>query len=61
MDKKSSTSSGNAIAFKVVMIGDSSVGKTCLVNRYTKNKFTPQDPTLGQDFKAVNTKVNHQG
>ena len=59
MEKKSNTSSGNAVAFKVVMIGDSSVGKTCLVNRYTKNTFSAQDPTLGQDFKAVNTKVSH--
>jgi GTPase SAR1 family protein len=37
---------------KLVLIGDSSVGKTCLLLRFSDNKF-PQDhmPTIGIDFK----------
>ena len=28
-----------ATPFKVVMLGDASVGKTCLVNRFIKNTY----------------------
>ncbi len=37
---------------KLVLIGDSSVGKTCLLMRFSENKF-PEDhmPTIGIDFK----------
>jgi len=28
-----------ATPFKVVMLGDASVGKTCLVNRFVKNTY----------------------
>ena len=54
-----SSNQGNAIPFKIVLLGDQSVGKTCLVNRYVKNTFGIVEPTLGQDFKAVNTKVKN--
>lgn len=52
-----SSQGGNTIPFKVVMLGDSSVGKTCLVNRLAKNAFTLTEPTLAQDFKAVTQTV----
>ena len=37
---------------KLVFIGDSSVGKTCLLMRFSENRF-PEDhmPTIGIDFK----------
>ena len=37
---------------KLVFIGDSAVGKTCLLMRFSDNKF-PEDhmPTIGIDFK----------
>ena len=37
--------------FKVILIGDSSVGKTNLLNRFVKNEFNSQSkPTVGVDF-----------
>ena len=35
-----------AIPFKICIIGNSSVGKTCLVNRYINNTFAVQQNTL---------------
>ena len=48
------SSSGQVVAkpFKVVMLGDSSVGKTCLVNRFIKAKYYEAEPTLAQDFQS---------
>ena len=38
---------------KVIIIGDSSVGKTCLLLRYTENEFCSLHmPTIGIDFKV---------
>jgi len=40
---------------KICIIGDQSVGKTALVNRYVKNKFSSAyQPTLGMDFSSRN-------
>lgn len=37
--------------FKIVLIGDSAVGKTSLVNRFTHNDFQPsQKSTIGVEF-----------
>ena len=36
---------------KIILLGDSSVGKTCLLNLYIKNEFTMQyKATIGADF-----------
>ena len=44
---------------KVVIIGDSGVGKTNLLYRFTKNKFNIDSrATIGVDFSAKNMKVN---
>lgn len=38
--------------FKVLVIGDSGVGKSCLVTRFTKNSFAPDSfNTIGVDFR----------
>lgn len=33
--------------FKLVLLGDSGVGKSCLVIRFVKDEFTGSLPTLG--------------
>ena len=44
--------SDKAKPYKVVMLGDSSVGKTCLVNRFIKSRYQESEPTLAQDFQS---------
>lgn len=37
--------------FKIVLIGDSGVGKTNLLSRFTKNEFNNESkPTIGVEF-----------
>ncbi|KAG2456564.1 RB39A protein, partial [Polypterus senegalus] len=39
--------------FRLIVIGDSTVGKSCLLRRFTEGKFTDvSDPTVGVDFFA---------
>jgi len=44
---------------KLLMIGDSGVGKTCLLLRYANDSFSPTFiTTIGIDFKIKNVKVD---
>ncbi|XP_077983873.1 ras-related protein Rab-30-like [Glandiceps talaboti] len=44
--------------FKVVLIGNAGVGKTCLVRRFTQGLFPPgQGATIGVDFMIKTVKV----
>ena len=39
--------------FKLIIIGESNVGKSCLMLRYTDQKFKQDnDPTIGVEFGA---------
>ena len=40
------------IRYKIVLIGDQSVGKSSIINRFIHNIFDPSDgrPTIGIDF-----------
>ena len=40
----------NFIRFKVISIGDSEVGKSCLIKRYCEDKFHKYVSTIGVDF-----------
>jgi len=43
---------------KVIILGDTGVGKTSLINRYVHNKFNQQfKPTIGADFVTREIKV----
>ncbi|KAE8714986.1 Ras-related protein RABA1d [Hibiscus syriacus] len=45
--------------FKLVLIGDSGVGKSNLLTRFTKNEFTlDSKPTIGVEFATRNIRVN---
>ena len=44
--------------FKYIIIGDSGVGKSCLMHKFTKEIFMPDYPTtIGVDFGARTIKV----
>ena len=46
-----SENSDKKLAFKIIVIGDPSVGKTSLIRRYSDNKFDISYlPTIGADF-----------
>lgn len=47
------------LQIKLLTIGDSSVGKTCLLHRYTNKTFSQQSiPTVGIDFKIMNITID---
>ena len=49
------------IGIKVTLIGESSVGKTCIINRFCKNLFTPDvDSTLGANYSQKRIERNGQ-
>ncbi len=46
-------------SFKTVICGDSSVGKTCLFNRYCFNSFNfDTSPTIGLNFHSIYLKID---
>ena len=46
---------------KIMLLGDSSVGKTCLMHKYTENRTVESHlPTVGIDFRIVHLEVNGQ-
>ena len=47
--------------FKIVIIGDAGVGKSCLINRAAKGKFTSDySPTLGFEFQSFSTNIENK-
>ncbi|MFX0138053.1 MAG: Rab family GTPase [Candidatus Hodarchaeota archaeon] len=47
------------IAIKIVVVGDEEVGKTSIILKYVKNRFTEDyKPTLGADFAVKELKFN---
>ena len=47
--------------YKIVMLGDAGVGKTCIVNRYVKNQFSDTESTLGSNYSAKVLQLQPQG
>ncbi|XP_064595987.1 ras-related protein Rab-8B-like isoform X2 [Liolophura sinensis] len=44
---------------KIIVVGDSNVGKTCLIHRFADNTFlTDTDTTIGTDFKMRTVEVD---
>ena len=49
------------LSFKLIVIGDSFVGKSCLSNRATKNIFEEKyNTTIGFEFCTFNIKINEK-
>lgn len=47
--------------FKVVLIGEAGVGKTCLVRRFCQGTFpVGQAATIGVDFMIKNVEINNE-
>jgi len=45
--------------YKIILIGDSGVGKTNLLSRYTRNKFNfNSGPTIGVEFATTTISIN---
>lgn len=40
------------VNYKVVMLGESGVGKTCIVNKYINDTFVNQSNTIGSNFSS---------
>ena len=52
---------GRSALFKTILIGDSGVGKTSLINRYVNNQFSDvYKATIGSDFLIKPVTVNGQ-
>ena len=50
--------SANELMFKIVLIGDSGVGKSQLLLRYTKDQFkTKSQSTIGMEFATQQVKI----
>ena len=51
---------GYEYLFKIVLIGDSGVGKSNLLLRYTKNQFSDgQNATIGVEFASKTLKIEN--
>jgi len=50
-----------SITFKILTIGESGVGKTCVLRRFVENKFLKNHlATIGIDFKTKTININNQ-
>ena len=49
------------LSFKMIVIGDAGVGKSCLTNRASKNKYTSDySPTVGFEFLTFTTNIDNK-
>ena len=57
---KSTDTNSNFLNFMlVVIVGEASVGKTCLLHRFTRNSLPEEDvPTIGIEFGTKTVKID---
>ncbi|KAL4451030.1 hypothetical protein ABPG74_021352 [Tetrahymena malaccensis] len=56
---KNIQSQDNMMNFKFIIVGDSGVGKSCMLIRYSKNDFvTDYNATIGVEFQSKIVKIN---
>ncbi len=51
----------SGVPFKIVMLGDVSVGKTCIVNRFLNNEFDNTSATMAASFASKTLTVKTLG
>lgn len=55
----SSDDEGEEYLFKIVIIGDSAVGKSNLLSRYARNEFNPHSKaTIGVEFQTQSLEID---
>ncbi len=60
--KKTSRRRSSNMNLKIIVLGDSGVGKTCLINRYVSGFYADSfTATLGVDFKIKNIETENGG
>ena len=51
----------NDYVFKLVLVGDSGVGKSCILHQFIYNRFRKNTTqTIGVDFSAKNVHIDNQ-
>lgn len=53
-----SSDGGELLRYKVVIIGDSNVGKTCIVNRIINDVFMATESNVGALFFSKDVTIN---
>ncbi len=57
----SSTISPEIPKYKLIFLGDQSVGKSCIMNRFMNDTFTEDyQATIGLDFQSKNVQIDNQ-
>lgn len=47
------------LTFKIIIVGTSNVGKSCLLMRYVNDQYTPQHyPTIGMEFFSKKLEID---
>jgi len=47
--------------FKLILIGDSGVGKSCVIKRIGSNEFNKDhEVTIGAEFTTIGAKINNE-
>ena len=47
--------------YKLIFLGDQSVGKSCILNRFMNDTFTEEyEATIGLDFQSKNVQIDNQ-
>jgi GTPase SAR1 family protein len=61
VDNKNAANNDAIANYKLVMLGEAGVGKTCLVNRYIKGAYTQAESTIGSNYFSNVETVKPQG
>lgn len=61
VDNKNAANNEGIANYKLVMLGEAGVGKTCLVNRYIKGAYSQAESTIGSNYCSKVETVKPQG